>query len=77
MSPKSHFSSFCLFSCVTDGKVVHGRVLGRDGGDEVFRRLIKTISLYSYFNENLDFIVDTMSCPLETYWNNFLKTEFS
>lgn len=43
MSPKSHFSSFGLFSRVTDGKVVHGRVLGRDGGDEVFTRLIKTI----------------------------------
>lgn len=42
-SHKSHFSSFCLFSCVTDGKVVHGRVLGRDGGDEAFRRLIKDL----------------------------------
>lgn len=76
MSHKSHFSSFCLFSCVTEGKEVHGRVSGRDGGDEVLRDLIETLSLYSSFNENLDFIVDPLSCPLGTYWNNFLKTVF-
>lgn len=77
MSPKSLLSSLCVFLCVTDGRVVHGRVLGRDGGDEVFRRLIKDLfPSTSCFNENLDFIVDTVSCPLETYLNSFFTNVF-
>lgn len=41
----------------------------------VMRFLVGPISL-SYFEESLDYIVDTMSCPLEAYLDNFFKNVF-